>query len=360
MVFLFILRFHFCLSLCGHIRYRVYSLSFFTLVNRIASYLKKASSSHYQSVFEMSESLFPNQNIAVLGSQGMLGAYVSQYLKKHYQVVPVDRTQLDAETCTTETLRIFFQTHNPTVVINCIGKIPQRSADKHNNTARSYMKINGLFPRLLADLCHEFRIRCIHISTDCVFTGQRGNYLESDTHDETSLYGFSKSFGEDPRLTIIRTSIIGEERSNKKSLLEWVLSSDKTTVFGYTNHYWNGVTCLQLAKSIEQVIRDNLWWSGVRHIHSPKSLCKQLLIREIAKAYHLSITVMPMKTEKTVDKCLFTEHKESLAVFRIPSIEQQIQEQRQFFLLEHTTKGINEKKCELQTFKQPAEGPQKE
>ena len=86
------------------------------------------------------------------------------------------------------------------------------------------------------------------------FTGKKGSYNEDDLHDEINDYGTSKSLGELCDATIIRTSIIGEELRNKRSLLEWVKSNAHGEINGYDNHYWNGVTCLQLSFFIKDII----------------------------------------------------------------------------------------------------------
>ena len=162
----------------------------------------------------------------------------------------------------------------------------------------------------------------IHITTDCVFSGKDGNYNELSEHDETNDYGMSKSLGELCKATIIRTSIIGEELTNKRSLLEWVKSNKEKEINGFTQHYWNGVTCLQLAKIIYKVIKDDLYWEGTRHIFSPKSVSKFELVSIINEVYDLNITVVPFETEK-VDKTLITIYNTN-SIFNIYSLKEQI------------------------------------
>ena len=131
----------------------------------------------------------------------------------------------------------------------------------------------------------------IHVTTDCVFSGKDGNYDENSLHDETNDYGTSKSLGELCKATIIRTSIIGEETINKRSLLEWVRSNRGGEINGFTNHMWNGVTCLQLSKIIEKMIREKFYWEGVRHTFSPRSVSKYELVSLINEIYDLNIKV---------------------------------------------------------------------
>ena len=137
---------------------------------------------------------------------------------------------------------------------------------------RSKVIINSLFPHILYDICTLKGAKLIHISTDCVFSGEKGGYNETNKHDATDVYGKSKSLGEPENACIIRTSIIGEEIRNKKSLLEWVKSQKGKTVTGFKNVYWNGVTCLQLAKYIKEIIDKNTLWTGVKHYTSTRDI----------------------------------------------------------------------------------------
>ena len=103
-----------------------------------------------------------------------------------------------------------------TCVINCIGLIPQRKKGLY--TDNEYFLINSIFPHVLWSICRRHNAKMIQPSTDCVFDGKRGGYLETDIHNEINSYGMSKSLGEPSGCTVIRTSIIGKELLNKKSL----------------------------------------------------------------------------------------------------------------------------------------------
>ena len=219
--------------------------------------------------------------------------------------------------------------HENDVIINCIGIIPQ-SNNVNNVTNKNYYKINTLFPIFLNIICNKYHTKLIHITTDCVFSGKKGNYIENDVHDEINDYGVSKSLGElYDKCTIIRTSIIGEEKKNKYSLLEWIKNNKDGSINGYTNHYWNGVTCLQLAKILHEIIDTNNFWQGVRHIYSPTTLSKYELSMIINTAYSLNITINKYETEKYINKSLNTIYYEN-AVFNIPELQEQIIELKDF------------------------------
>ena len=212
--------------------------------------------------------------------------------------------------------------HNPDIVVNCAGLIPQRAqSDGPNN--EKYFIINGLFPNILSIYCNELNIKFIHITTDCVFSGKKGLYTEEDIHDETNMYGLSKSFGEPLNTTIIRTSIIGHEIQNKKSLLEWVISQKNKKINGFSNHYWNGLTCLQLSHIINQIINNNMFWIGVRHITSPNIVSKYELVKIINDIYDLNLSITDERTTPNTDKSLLSIYQ---PLFTIPDIHIQIKE----------------------------------
>ena len=268
--------------------------------------------------------------IYIFGSNGMLGNYIKLYLKQQKEsVVCFTRNDLDVATVTYDKLYQLFANYKINegdIIINCVGIIPQ-SKDINDTNIRSYFFINSVFPNMLSTVALQYKMKFLHITTDCVFSGSKGKYLETDQHDETSVYGVSKSLGElSYNATIIRTSIIGEELKNKYSLLEWVRSHSRETINGFKNHYWNGVTCLQLSKIIDKIIKQDIWWQGVRHIFSPQSVTKCKLVEIINLEYSLENTINPIETNTTIDKTLDTIY-DTNRLFNIPDIENQIREQ---------------------------------
>ena len=266
--------------------------------------------------------------VFLFGANGMLGNYVRSYLSQnHIQVIPLTRKDFDLDELSVLSLKKFLLEkglEKNDVIVNCAGVIPQASKD-HELTKRNYYKINSILPIILSMLT----TRIIHITTDCVFSGKEGKYNEYSNHDELNDYGTSKSLGELCDGTIIRTSIIGEELVNKRSLLEWVISNENRSINGYTNHFWNGVTCLQLAKIIYKIINKSLYWNGVRHIYSPTTVNKYELCKMISDIYELNIKVKEFKTDK-VDKSLSTIYGAHENIFDIPELEDQIMEMRDF------------------------------
>jgi dTDP-4-dehydrorhamnose reductase len=303
------------------------------------------------------------KKVFILGCDGMLGRYMYKYLSKIYDTCPLNRNDYDVLNDNFYNLKKILTPNS--ILINCIGIIPQKidafndkvvevsapfgsdtlfckakrseaSNDKFVND-KLYLKINCIFPNMLSLLCNELNIKFIHITTDCVFTGKKGNYTENDIHDETNIYGLSKSLGEPNNCTVIRTSIIGEELKGKKSLLEWVKSNDckdskdRKEINGYTDHYWNGVTCLQLAKITQRIIDKNLYWNGVKHFFSPTSVSKYELIELIILIYNLNIKVNKC-TNTYTNKTLNTINPHELADFKISELKDQISELEHFNL----------------------------
>lgn len=266
--------------------------------------------------------------IYVLGSKGMLGRYVSTYLNDYYDVVNLSRNEVDASKIREEELQA--KLHNlglkkDDIVINCIGTIkPMVDALGDLNA----IQVNSVFPRILANVCEYYKVKMIHPTTDCVYTGNKGNYTENDNYDVFDVYGMSKALGEPKNCTVIRTSIIGEEVNQGRSLIEWVKSEKNKTVFGFTNHFWNGVTCLEFAKICKKMIDGNLFWVGTKHLHS-NTLNKKELVEIISKTFNLNVTVIEKETDKKCDRSMCTIYK-NIEDFEIPTLEEQLIELNNF------------------------------
>jgi len=266
--------------------------------------------------------------IVLFGSSGMLGNYIQSYFAEKIEIIPIKYKIINQNSF--ELLERLLLDHNideRTCVINCIGLIPQRK--QPNQTDKDYFIINSLFPNILGEICKKYNAKMIQPSTDCVFSGRKGNYVETDIHDETNAYGMSKSLGEPCGCTIIRTSIIGKEQANKKSLLEWILSNRNNQINGYTNHVWNGITCLEYCKVIEKIIQENIFWKGVKHIYSPTPKSKYELVKMVNVIFDLKMEIIPIETSEISNKTLFSIYENS---FEIPELYDQMQELSLFAL----------------------------
>lgn len=269
------------------------------------------------------------KRVFVLGSNGMLGRYVSTYLKEYYNVINVNRDKLDAseikETVLRKILITDLKVNSDDVIINCVGTIKPRVDELGDINA---IMVNSVFPLLLSKICEELNVNLIHPTTDCIYSGLKGQYTENDKLDVNDVYGMSKGLGEPKNCTVIRTSIIGEEINQGRSLVEWIKSNKDNTVFGFTNHFWNGITCLQFGKICHQIIESNLFWKGIKHINS-NTLTKKELVELISEIYNLNITVTPKETPVKCDRSLSTIYEISPKIIP-PTLRQQIIEMKEF------------------------------
>ncbi len=154
----------------------------------------------------------------------------------------------------------------PEAVINAVGIVKQRD---ESHDAIPSIEINALFPHRLSLLCAETGARLVQISTDCVFTGDKGMYSEGDREDATDLYGRSKLLGEvhDAHAVTLRTSIIGLELARKRSLVEWFLAQ-RGSIRGFRKAIYSGFTTVEMARIIEFVLLEQPKLSGLWHVAS--------------------------------------------------------------------------------------------
>ncbi len=200
----------------------------------------------------------------------------------------------------TQSLVDLLSDFQPDDVINCIGIVKQLQS---GNQLRTAIPVNAIFPQRLEQICSNLGARLIHISTDCVFSGSRGMYREDDVADTEEVYGVSKLLGEvtaSPSITI-RTSFIGHEHGTKNGLLDWFLNQE-TSVKGFRNAFFSGLTTHELAHIIHDHIIPNRALTGLYHVAGDR-ISKHDLLLLIREAYGKEITVTP-DTEVNIDRSL--------------------------------------------------------
>lgn len=182
----------------------------------------------------------------------------------------------------------------PEVVVNCVGIVKQDAAAKDPYQS---IAVNALFPHRLAQACAVARARLIHVSTDCVFTGRRGNYKETDAADAEDIYGRTKWLGEvdDEHCLTIRTSMIGRELRGAHGLVEWFLSQRGKSVRGFKRAVFSGFTTEALASIIGDVIADQKHLRGVWHV-AAEPINKFDLLTLVKDAFKLDIEIEPDET----------------------------------------------------------------
>ncbi len=183
-----------------------------------------------------------------------------------------------------------FAKVKPQMAINCIGLIKQLAVADDPLQA---LPINAMLPHRLARLCELGSARLVHVSTDCVFSGTKGNYRESDSADATDLYGRSKHLGEVtyPHTITLRTSIIGHELSSSHALLGWFLAQEGQ-VKGYTKAIFSGLPTVELARVVRDVVLPSPELSGLYHVASAP-IAKYDLLKLIADVYGKNIEIIP-------------------------------------------------------------------
>lgn len=224
--------------------------------------------------------------ILVLGVTGMLGSAVFRYFNSRgddfvvfgsarslptaagIALGPYDKLQIVApvDVENSDSLAETFARVRPDVVINCVGVVKQLQSAKDPLVA---VPLNTLLPHRLAKLCAIAGARFIHVSTDCVFTGQQGRYAESDATDATDIYGLSKFLGEVdyPHAITLRTSIVGEEIGLANGLVGWFLRQTGT-VKGFANAIFSGLPTDELARVIHEYVLPHAELHGVYHVSS--------------------------------------------------------------------------------------------
>lgn len=246
--------------------------------------------------------------VLVFGSKGMAGHMIAMYLKnlKKYEVFNTvnglisDENDIDCDVFDINRVYKIIDDIKPNIIINCIGILNNRSDIDITSTTF----INSFFPHYLESIGNINNIKIIHLSTDCVFTGNKGSYTETDLKEELGIYGVSKSVGEivNKKDLTFRTSIIGPElKSHGKGLFHWFMNQSGD-IDGYTKAYWTGVTTLELAKAIDRAIDENL--CGLYNLVPKSKISKHDLLNIIKDEYEKNdININPQKN-KVVDKSL--------------------------------------------------------
>lgn len=245
--------------------------------------------------------------ILVLGASGMLGftAFTALQETMNYEVFGTirndallayfpeklrDKVIPNVDILNNNHLFVVLNRIRPQVIINCIGIIKQRH---EASDPLQILPVNALFPHQLmklADLCNA---RVIHISTDCVFKGDKGNYSENDVADAIDLYGKSKYIGElidNKNAITLRTSIIGHELNSNQSLIDWFLTQTNS-VKGYKRAFFSGLPTIELINIIKQYVIPNSNLYGVFHVSSAK-IDKFSLLTLVKESYQKNIEIV--------------------------------------------------------------------
>ena len=280
--------------------------------------------------------------ILILGGAGMLGHRLVTALRQDFEVWATvrgsagayqrhglfdpERTLGGVDVLNGDAVTEAMARVRPGAVINCIGIIKQLAAAKDPFLS---VAVNSLLPHRLHRLCQATGARLIHFSTDCVFSGRKGNYTEDDPSDALDLYGRSKYLGEtvgEGALTI-RSSIIGHELESASGLLEWFLSQRGQRVHGFRRAIYSGFTTSEMARIVQMVLTAQPQLSGTLQVSS-EPISKYDLLMLIRQVYGLDVEIVPDDTVQ-IDRSLDSTRFRRLTGYVPPSWPQMIEEMAQ-------------------------------
>ena len=264
--------------------------------------------------------------VLVLGSSGMLGHKVVAYLEKFENLEVYNFSKQKKVNADTIILDIMdsnrfeesVKSIKPNIIINCIGILINGSK---NIASATY--INAYFPNFLADICNSSDCKLIHISTDCVFSGRKGNYKENDLRDGYDVYARTKILGEinDNNNLTIRSSIIGPElKKNGEGLFDW-FAKQEGEINGYKNSIWSGVTTLEMAKAIKWAIDKDI--KGIYHVTNNQAISKYNLLKLFKKYTNKNIEICAVDNKK-IDKSFIDTRQ--LIDYKIPPYNKMIED----------------------------------
>jgi dTDP-4-dehydrorhamnose reductase len=262
--------------------------------------------------------------VLIFGGDGMLGHCLLRHLVPRHETRATLRRPLAAyarfglftrdntldETDVRDARRVaaVVSAFRPQAVINAVGIVKQRPEALD---AEVSSEVNALFPHRLAALCRDRAAQLIHLSTDCVFSGEKGNYSETDRPDPVDLYGESKLRGEvdAPGAITLRTSMIGPELDRKTGLVEWLLAQKGKTIKGYRKAIFSGFTTAELARLIEALFTRHADASGLYHAASAP-ISKLDLLAGLERRLGLGVTIVPddaVACDRSLDATRFRE-----------------------------------------------------
>jgi dTDP-4-dehydrorhamnose reductase len=265
--------------------------------------------------------------VLIFGGSGMLGHKLVQKWNDKFDVWTTlrgdlkslaeinifdkDKTIENVEVEDQEKVSEVIDRIKPAVIVNAVGVIKQ--LDAAGNVVKS-LTTNAIFPHRLHGFAKNIGARLICISTDCVFSGKKGNYNEEDTPDAYDLYGKSKNLGEviAENCLTIRTSIIGRELRTAHSLLEWFLSNRGKKVKGYKQAIFSGFPTIVLAEILADLIVNHKDLNGLYHVSS-EPINKYDLLNLLKSAYDVDIEIEPseeVKIDRSLDSKKFREATE--------------------------------------------------
>ena len=289
-----------------------------------------------------------SKKVLILGANGMLGKMMSLYFSSlnNYTTVLTSRESseflnsnfgdiIENFNVVEDDFQALASRVKPDVIINCIGRIKPTINEEDNLSITETIKINSFFPMELQKYSNTNMIHYFQIGTDCVFSGKKGDYLEDDFQDADDLYGKSKIVGEilAENKLIIRSSIIGPESGDGRSLLNWFIKNNSEEVSGFKNHLWNGVTTLNFSKVVHGIIKNDNYNFDLQHLIPANSVNKAELLKLIKNNFEKEMKINEINAENLVNRTLDTHSKNineqlwlQAGYEKIPTVQDNIKE----------------------------------
>lgn len=274
--------------------------------------------------------------VLVIGGSGMAGQTISLYLssKKHIVDVIVRRKDFKLDNCSVivsdvtnfSRLEEIIVNGNYDLIVNAVG-ILNKDAEKNKDQT---VLVNSYLPHFLVKITKDMKTKIIHISTDCVFSGLKGNYKEDDLKDGNTFYDISKSLGEinDDKNATLRTSIIGPDSNvNGIGLFNWFMKQDRE-LNGFTKSIWTGITTITLAKAIEKAYEQNL--IGLYNLVNNTPISKFSLVSIFNEVFKENKLIINEVDGNVQNKSLVDTRKDF--DFVVPTYEEMIKEMRDWII----------------------------
>ena len=253
--------------------------------------------------------------ILILGADGMIGHKIAQSLED-FELILASRKSISSKSIgiikgkmvlhdlITDSLDLLLDSTTPDIIINCAGITTRRGVE--DNIVNTGL-LNSELPHKLDSWANLNSKKLIHFSTDCVFSGNRGNYLDNDFADADDIYGKSKALGEVDSLNTLtlRCSMIGRELYNFTELFEWLRKNKNKKIEGYSKAFYSGITTVRMGMILNQILKKNLNLSGIYNISSTPISKFDLLIK-LSNAFNFNVEVKQNINNKS-NKVLISE-----------------------------------------------------
>jgi len=259
-------------------------------------------------------------NVLILGIDGMLGNMLSEVFSSKSSdnlTFTSRKNNLDSRPLNGEVLS--FDAHSdvfntlaqktrPDYVINCIGAIKPLIIEDDKNSIKNAYLVNSYLPLSISKSAVELGFQYLQIGTDCVFSGSKGGYTEKSKLDALDVYGKSKIVGEflTSNKSVVRSSIIGPEKGEGKSLLNWFYNEHSSEINGFNNHLWNGVTTLNFSKIVHGIVEGKHDVGLIQHLIPSDVVTKYELLNMFSKHFKKTIKINKIDAENVIDRTLNT------------------------------------------------------